>query len=296
MNHDPEEMTERGTGSPAHAGGDPASMSTTELLAEIARQVSQLARTELDLAKNELRADLLDEVKMATGLSLAAILALMAVNLLLVTAVLALATVLPGWVAGAIVTGVVALGAVGGGGFRLVETRATAPGTGAPRDGGGCAMGQEPHGIDKVGQAGKTAIRNRRCGVWRTRADAIRGNLDVLVDEAERRGSRLVKPIALGTGIAALVVLPPVAPSYGAGAFDGARRRRGCVGWRARCAGWSSTRTVVAEAEEPSLSKKILASAGAALASIAVHQLARVAMSKFARPDLPPIDDDTAGA
>jgi uncharacterized membrane protein YqjE len=112
MNHDPEKMGERGTGSPAHAGGDPASMSTTELLAEIARQVSQLARTELDLAKNELRADVLSEVKMATGLSLAAILGFMAVNLLLVTVVLALATVLPGWVAGAIVTGVVVLAAV----------------------------------------------------------------------------------------------------------------------------------------------------------------------------------------
>jgi len=73
--------------------------------------VSSLARTELDLAKNELRADVLDEVKMATGLSLAGILGLIGVNLLLVTGVLALATVLPGWVAGAIVTGLVLLAA-----------------------------------------------------------------------------------------------------------------------------------------------------------------------------------------
>jgi uncharacterized membrane protein YqjE len=111
MNQNPDEGPERGTGSPAHVGGDPSTMSTTELLAEIARQVSSLARTELDLAKNELRADVLDEVKMATGLSLAGILGLIGVNLLLVTGVLALATVLPGWVAGAIVTGLVLLAA-----------------------------------------------------------------------------------------------------------------------------------------------------------------------------------------
>lgn len=117
MNHDPHQKADTATGSPPPIRGDPAAMSTTELLAEIARQVSSLARTELDLAKSELRANVLDEVKMATGFSVAGILSLMAVTLLLVTAVLALATVLPGWVAGSIVTGVVLLAAVGAAAF-----------------------------------------------------------------------------------------------------------------------------------------------------------------------------------
>src|SRR3954465_14263148 len=111
MDHDHRETAESGMGPPGQGRTDPASMSATDLLAEIARQVSSLARTELELAKSELRANVLDEVKMATGYSVAGVLGLIAVTLLLVTAVLALATVVPGWVAGAIVSGAVLLAA-----------------------------------------------------------------------------------------------------------------------------------------------------------------------------------------
>jgi hypothetical protein len=117
MSSDPEGRVEPAARSSSGVRVDPASMSTTELLAEIGRQVSSLARAELDLAKNELRANLLDEVKMASGLSLGAILGLMGANLLLVTAVFGLATVVPGWVAGLIVTGAVLLAAAAAAAF-----------------------------------------------------------------------------------------------------------------------------------------------------------------------------------
>jgi uncharacterized membrane protein YqjE len=117
MSHDPAERTEKAARSPTDVVADPTAMSTTELLAEIGHQVTSLARTELELAKNELRANLLDELKMATGLSIAGIIGFMAVTLLLVTAVFALATVLPGWAAGLIVTGVVTLAAAAAAAF-----------------------------------------------------------------------------------------------------------------------------------------------------------------------------------
>lgn len=113
MDQDRRETADSAPGSPAQVRGDPASMSASDLFAEIARQVSSLAKTELELAKSELRANVLDEVKMAAGFSVAGVLGLIAVTLLLVTVVLALATVVPGWVAGAIVSGVVLLAAGG---------------------------------------------------------------------------------------------------------------------------------------------------------------------------------------
>ena len=75
-------------------------LSTLELLEEIAHEVERLAKTELALARTELRADLVAELKAATGLGLAAVAGFLAVSLLLVTAVLALANVMPAWLAG----------------------------------------------------------------------------------------------------------------------------------------------------------------------------------------------------
>ena len=86
-----------------------AALSTAELVKQITQQVGELARAQIQLATTELRANIKSEVKMATGLGVSALAALMALNLLLVTAVLALAAVMPGWAAGLIVTGVMAV-------------------------------------------------------------------------------------------------------------------------------------------------------------------------------------------
>jgi hypothetical protein len=89
-----------------------ASLSTGELIKEVMTEVGQLARTHIDLAVNEARADLRAEAGAAQRLTVAALAALATANLLLVTAVMALALVMPGWAAGLIVTGVAGLVAV----------------------------------------------------------------------------------------------------------------------------------------------------------------------------------------
>jgi len=84
-------------------------LSTAELIKEITHQVGELARAQIQLATTELRANISSEVKMAAGLGVSALAALTAVNLMLVTIVFALSAVMPGWAAGLIVTGVMAL-------------------------------------------------------------------------------------------------------------------------------------------------------------------------------------------
>jgi len=94
-------------------------------------------------------------------------------------------------------------------------------------------MGQEPNGIDE----GRTASDGSAEGgdpeetVRRLedRAQAIRGNLDVLVDEVERRGSRVVRPMVLGTGPPRSWCWWSVAPPSGE-VSGAAHDRRGCVG------------------------------------------------------------------
>jgi uncharacterized membrane protein YqjE len=86
-----------------------ASLPTADLLKEIVTHAEQLARTQFDLAKAELRADLLKERGMVTGLGIGAIGALVSVTLLLMTAILALALIMPAWEAGLAVSGLVVL-------------------------------------------------------------------------------------------------------------------------------------------------------------------------------------------
>ncbi len=81
-------------------------LSTVELVREITAEVTLLARKEIELARTELKANLKAEVMVVGGLSIAALAALCTINLLLVTAVLGLAMVLPGWGAGLIVSGI----------------------------------------------------------------------------------------------------------------------------------------------------------------------------------------------
>ena len=94
----------------AHAPAE--KLSTPELLEEIAHQAQHLVTAQVDLAKAELRADLSREGTMVAGLGVAAVAALMTINLLLVTAILALSTLLPAWAAGLCVSGGVLLVAV----------------------------------------------------------------------------------------------------------------------------------------------------------------------------------------
>lgn len=92
-------------------------MRTKDLVTETARKASQLVKKEIELAKAELRADVRSEIKMASGLGVAGLCAILALELLLVAGVLALMEggVLPGWAAALIVAGVVlAIGAAAG--------------------------------------------------------------------------------------------------------------------------------------------------------------------------------------
>jgi hypothetical protein len=83
-------------------------LSTPQLLKEIAAQGRLLVKKQIELGKTELKADARTEAKVAGGLGIAAICAIITITLLLVTVVLALAQVLPGWAAGLIVSGVMA--------------------------------------------------------------------------------------------------------------------------------------------------------------------------------------------
>ncbi len=89
-------------------------MGTKDLVTEVARKASALARKEVELAKTEIRTDLRNEIKMAGGLGAAGLCAIWGVELLLVAVVLALMEggLLPGWAAALIVAAVVfAIGA-----------------------------------------------------------------------------------------------------------------------------------------------------------------------------------------
>jgi uncharacterized membrane protein YqjE len=83
-------------------------MSTMQLVKEIASQAGLLVKKQIELARTELKADARTEATVAGGLGLAAVGAIITVTLLLVTAVLALALVMPAWVAGLIVSGLMA--------------------------------------------------------------------------------------------------------------------------------------------------------------------------------------------
>jgi uncharacterized membrane protein YqjE len=80
-------------------------LATGTLVKEIASGVERLAKKQVELAKTELRADLKKEAHVAGGLGVAALAALITVNLLLVTAALALSLVMPAWAAGLVVSG-----------------------------------------------------------------------------------------------------------------------------------------------------------------------------------------------
>ncbi len=92
-------------------------LSTRELVVQLASKASLLARKEVALAKSEVREDLRSEIRMASGLGVAGVCALLVLQLLLVALVLGLAEagVVRGWLAALIVAAVVlAVGSVAG--------------------------------------------------------------------------------------------------------------------------------------------------------------------------------------
>ena len=92
---------------PVDAEGNAADLSTKQLLGQILAEATTVVRKEVELARTELAADLKAEVTMAKALGVGAVLGLCGLSLALVTVVLALALVMPGWAAGLLVTGVV---------------------------------------------------------------------------------------------------------------------------------------------------------------------------------------------
>jgi uncharacterized membrane protein YqjE len=97
---------------------DPLRVATTkDLVTQLAEKASLLMKKEIELAKTELKEDIRSEVKMASGLGVAGVCALITVELLLTAIVFALfeSELLPGWAAALIVAAVVlAIGTAAG--------------------------------------------------------------------------------------------------------------------------------------------------------------------------------------
>jgi uncharacterized membrane protein YqjE len=84
---------------------NPAALSTKELVKALLGDVTELVKTEVELARTELKRDLKTEAGMAAGLGAGALLAYAGIVMLFVTVVLALGAVMPAWGAGLLVTG-----------------------------------------------------------------------------------------------------------------------------------------------------------------------------------------------
>ncbi len=101
-----EEASEGGVMNEHNPTGAPSQLGTGELVKQIGTQAEVLVRKQFELAKAELKHDLKAEATAFGGLGVSAVLGIISVTLLLVTAALGLSLVLPAWAAGLIVTGV----------------------------------------------------------------------------------------------------------------------------------------------------------------------------------------------
>lgn len=106
-----------------HNGRD---MSTRELLGRIVQTGSRLVTAEIELAREELKADIEAEISMAKLMAVAGVLALIGLNLLLVAGAFVLALWLPAWLA-ALVLGAVVLVASAVVGYIGWQRRVTQP-------------------------------------------------------------------------------------------------------------------------------------------------------------------------
>lgn len=99
-------MTTTNQRRPAFDAASPESLrnaSLGDLLSGITDRVKLLVVGEVALARAEIRSDVKSEIAMAKGLGIAAVSALLGLNMLLVAAAFALATRVPGWEAALIV-------------------------------------------------------------------------------------------------------------------------------------------------------------------------------------------------
>ncbi len=90
---------------------------TRDLVTELARKAGELARKEVALVTSEVKEDLRAEIKMASGLGVAGVCALLTLQMLLVALAFGLAEagVLRGWLAALVIAAVVlAIGTVAG--------------------------------------------------------------------------------------------------------------------------------------------------------------------------------------
>jgi hypothetical protein len=83
-------MASNEEGAPGPDAANLRGMAVRQLVTELARKASVLARKEIALAKSEAKEDLRTEIKMASGLGVAGVCALCTLNLLLVAVVLGL--------------------------------------------------------------------------------------------------------------------------------------------------------------------------------------------------------------
>lgn len=103
------------------APADPESLRDVplkDLLSDISHRVKLLATKQVELAQAEIKSDMKSEIAMAKSLGIAAVCGLLGLNMLLVAAALALATMVPGWAAALIVAAPlivlgIAMGAIG---------------------------------------------------------------------------------------------------------------------------------------------------------------------------------------
>jgi hypothetical protein len=86
---------------------NPGSLSNRDLWKTLLSDATELARTEVTLAKTELRRDLKQEATMAAGVGAGALLGYAGIILLFVTVILALGQVMAPWGAALVVTGLV---------------------------------------------------------------------------------------------------------------------------------------------------------------------------------------------
>jgi hypothetical protein len=87
------------------SGEEARTLSVGTLIHEIMGKVTLLAKKEIELAKVEVKADLESELATAKGLAFAALVTELGLSMLLVALVFALATVMPGWLAGLLLGG-----------------------------------------------------------------------------------------------------------------------------------------------------------------------------------------------
>lgn len=79
---------------------------TAELLSELLKQSAALVKTEIALAKTELTADVKREARAATGLGIAGLCTIGALQLVLAAAVLGFSEVMPAWGAALVVAAI----------------------------------------------------------------------------------------------------------------------------------------------------------------------------------------------